>query len=320
VLINVHGHLLPRNVWSDKHWDLLASQVASSLNLPKETVFEQMLPQIWNIDAERLVEVMDSAGIDKAMIMGVDFGMSWVGEAPWSVEEMNHYIAKQVEEYPDKLAGICGVDPRRGERAIKILEKAVEEWGMVAVKIWPVTGFYPDDREFWPFYEKCVELGVPVHSHTASVIFPGQESKWADPIYLDGVASHFPDLKIVMVHFGAPNWTYKCVGIMSGRPNVYVEISGHQTFAAAMPQRWLSDLRYYLNIPSVSAGRSIGDRIMFGTDWPLGVQLALIGLSEEVWVDWVKKIPEKGKEYGLKFTQEEVKKILSDNAKKIHKL
>ncbi len=43
-------------------------------------------------------------------------------------------------------------------------------------------------------------------------------------------------------------------------------------------------------------------------------------MGDDAWVNWVKNIPEKAKEYGLKFTQEEISKILSENAKKILKL
>ncbi len=315
MVISVHAHLAHKNMWSDNFWDFVANNYAKSLGLPKETIAEQMLPQFWASNAEVFVGVMDSAGIDKALVMGVDYGMSVVGEAKWSVEEMNEWIAKQADEYSDKLAALCAVDPRRGEKAVKLVEKAVEEWGMKGVKFHPTAGYYPDDRAYFPLYEKCVELDVPLHSHTAAVITAPMESKYADPIYLDSIAANFPDLKIVQIHFGGMNWTLKAAEIMTSRPNVYAEISGQQVGAAGMPQYWLSTLRNLLDVPAL-LGSSLKDRIMFGTDWPY----LLTVMGDDAWVEWIKKIPEKGKEYGLKFTQEEVNKILSENAKKILKL
>jgi len=82
----------------------------------------------------------------------MDFGLSKAGEPQWSIEEINHWIASQAEEFSDRLLALCAVDPRRGKRAIKLLEKAVLEWDMKGVKLHPTVGFYPDNPEFFPFY------------------------------------------------------------------------------------------------------------------------------------------------------------------------
>lgn len=302
-------------MWSDTFWDFVADNFSKALGIPKEAVVEQLLPQFWASNAEALVTVLDNAGIDKAVVTGVDYGLSVAGEAKWSVEEMTQWVAKQADEYSDKLVALCAVDPRRGERAVKLVEKAVEEWGMKGVKFHPTAGYYPDDRAYFPLYEKCVELDVPLHSHTAAVIAAPMESKYADPIYLDSVAANFPDLKIILLHFGGMNWTLKCAEIMCARANVYAEISAHQITAAGIPQYELTTLRNLLDVPTL-LGPSLKERIMFGTDWPY----LLTVMGDDAWVDWVKKIPEKGKEYGLKFAEEEVNKILGENAKRILKL
>ena len=313
MVINVHAHLAHRNMWSDTFWDFVAENFSKALGVPKETMVEQMLPVYWASNADAFVQVMDAAGVEKALVMGVDYGvMPEVGEAKWSVEEMNQWVAKQADEYPDKLAALCAVDPRRGERAVKLVEKAVEEWGMKGVKLHPTAGYYPDDPVCYPLYEKCVELGVPIHSHTAATITAPMESKYADPIHLDSVAAKFPDLKIILIHFGGLAWNQKATEIMTSRPNIYAEISGHQVAAVGMPQHWLSNLRGILDVPAL-LGPPLRDRITFGTDWPYLVTV----LGDDVCVNHIKNLPEKGKEHGIKFTQEEVKKILSENAKKI---
>jgi predicted TIM-barrel fold metal-dependent hydrolase len=299
-------------MWSATFWDFVAASFSKAFSIPKETVASQLLPQLWASNAGALVKVLDKAKIDKAIVTGVDYGMSIVGEAKWSVEEMNQWVAKQAGEHPDKLVALCAVDPRRGERAIKLVEKAVKEWGMKGVKFHPTAGFYPDDSAYFPLYQKCVELDVPLYSHTAALITAPLESKYADPIYLDSVAARFPDLKIVMLHFGGLNWTFKCAEIMTARSNMYSEISGHQVAAVGMPEYELRTLRNLLDIPAL-LGPSIRDRLMFGTDWPYIVSV----MSDDAWAEWVRKIPEKGKDFGLRFTQEEVNKILGGNAKRI---
>jgi predicted TIM-barrel fold metal-dependent hydrolase len=314
MIINMHSHLIHRNMWSEKFWDITLDTYSKSFKIPKEALMKTMMPEIANANADALVKAMEKAGIDKALTMGVDWGMSVVGEAKWSVEEFNKWVADQVAEYPGTLYALCAVDPRRGEKAVNLLEKAVTEWGMKGLKFHPTAGYYPDDPKYFPLYEKCVELDVPLYSHTAVTITAPMESKFADPIYLDSVAAKFPDLKIVLVHFGSITWLYKCHEIMGIRPNVYAEISGYQAQAVGTPKRMLEFLRGVFDTPGL--GTSIVDKIMWGTDWPL---LELI-LTDEKWVDWVKNIPEKAQEYGMRFKQREIKKILGLNAEKFLKL
>ncbi|MFW9938424.1 MAG: amidohydrolase family protein [Candidatus Thorarchaeota archaeon] len=315
MVVNIHSHLAHKNMWSDKFWDFIADSYSFALGIPKEGVYQNLLPLFWASSAENYVKVMDEAGIKKTIVMGVDYGMSEVGEANWSIEEMNQWVAKQADEYSDKLKALCAVDPRRGAKAVELVEKAVKEWGMIGVKFHPTAGYYPDDPQYFPLYEKCVELDVPLHSHTAATISAPMVSKYADPIYLDTIAAKFPRLKIVLVHFGSLSYTLKCAEIMGSRPNVYAELSGYQIQAQAWPEYFLKTLRSVLNMKAI-LGTPLKERLMFGTDWPY-LETAL---STKDWVQWIKDIPEKAKQYGITFTQDEINNILSGNAQKLFNL
>lgn len=310
MIINVHSHLIDRNMWSEYFWETIINLYSKAMNAPKEMLIQTLLPKIAEADAKKYVEAMDDAGIDIGVVNGVDYGLSAAGEAKWSVEEMNQWIVQQVNEYPDKLYALCAVDPQRGERAINLVEKAVVEWGMKGVKFHPTSGFYPDDPAFFPFYEKCVELNVPVFSHTSIFSVPMMEGKYANPIHLDSVAAKFPDLKIVMLHFGGLPWILKCVEIMNARQNIYAEISGWQTRALFEVESFLKLLNSVFQSKSLLA--PLKDRIMFGSDWPL-INTAM---EDKEWVEWINNIPEKAQEYGLKFKRSDIKKLLGLNAKK----
>lgn len=186
---------------------------------------------------------------------------------------------------------------------------------MKGVKFHPTSGFYPDDPAFYPLYEKCVELDVPVCSHAAASISAPLMSKYADPIYLDTIAAKFPDLKILLIHFGSLSYTWKCVEIMVSRPNIYAEFSGYQAQALIMPENFLKTLRSILNTPPF-LGSALKERLMFGTDWPYLETF----MDQKTWVEWFKTIPEKGNKYGLRFKQREINNILDRNAKKFLKL
>ena len=312
MVINIHGHIEHKNCNSLRGNEFTANFLSHVMNLPKEVIHEKFIPQFWSANAEAHVKAMEEAGIDKSVIMTVDQGLHpEIGEAMWSIEEKNKWVAEQAKQYPDKLYAMCAVDPRRGEKAISLVEKAILKWEMKGVKLHPTSGYYPDDPAFFPFYKKCVELEVPICSHCAAIIGPPLMSKYADPIYLDTIAARFPELKILMIHFGGFSWNNRCSEIMVARPNVYAELSGFQFGAVVMPELFLKTLKDILNMPSLY-GTPVKDKIMFGTDWPA---MEII-LNQKAWVDWIRNIPQKGLEFGLKFKKREIENILTKNAEK----
>ena len=311
----MHSHLFDKNMFSDLFLKAMIKMGAKGLNIPEAVVEEKIVPRLLNADAKTYVKAMEEAGIDKGLVMGVDFGCSPGGEAKWSVEEMNQWVANQVKEFPDKLLALCAVDPRRGKRAIDLVVKAVTEWGMVGVKFHPTAGYYPDDPAYFPLYEKMVELDVPLHSHTSLYSVPMMSGKYADPMYLDGVAATFPDLKIVMVHFGGMEWISKCTTLMNARGNFYAELSGQQSRGKYYPKEFIANFSAILKMSGLLTG-AFKDRIFFGTDWPL-LETAMTGKK---YVDWIKNLPEKAKEYSLTIKQRDIKKILGDNAQKFLKI
>jgi predicted TIM-barrel fold metal-dependent hydrolase len=316
MIINTHGHIEHKNCSSAKGDEYTAKAISKMMKVPIDAVYKNVMPLMWGNNAEAHVKAMDEAGIDKSLIMAVDMGMnSDVGEARWTIEEKNEWVAKEAEQYPDKLYTLCAVDPRRGDKAIKLVEKAITKWGMKGVKFHPTAGYYPDDPEYYPLYEKCVELDVPVCSHTAALINAPFMSKYADPIYLDTLAAKFPDLKIQLIHFGSLSYTMKCVEIMAARPNVYADLSGYQAHALVMPDYFLKTLRYIFDTPAF-LGTPLRERLMFGTDWPALETL----MNQKTWVEWIQNIPETAQEYGLKFKQREIKNLLYRNAEKFFQL
>ncbi|MFX0133894.1 MAG: amidohydrolase family protein [Candidatus Hodarchaeota archaeon] len=312
MIINIHTHLSNENARPQNSWKFIPKAISTEKGFSKKELYDKFMSRILFRDADMFIKNLDDAGIDKALVMTVDHGMSPAGEAKWSIEEMNQWIAEEVAKYPDRLYALCAVDPRRGDRAIKLIEKAVDEWGMKGVKFHPTSGYYPDDPAFFPLYERMVELDVPLHSHTANVIGPPAMSKYADPIYLDTIAARFVDLNIVMLHCGSISYPYKCMELMLARPNLYAEISGYQLAAFFIPEFFYKVIRDFLKLPAlfISAPK---DRLMFGSDWPM------MG-DDKTWVEFVKNIPENAKKYNIKIKKKDIRHILGENAKKFLKL
>jgi len=176
----------------------------------------------------------------------------------------NDYVAGLVKKYPDTFINAWAmVDPWKGQMAIKEIERAVKELGMIGVKFQPIAqGFYPDDRQFYPIYEKCLELNVPVSFHVGSSGLgagipggAGYRLSYTRPIpHIDNIAADFPNLTIIMIHPAWP-WYEEQIAVLLHKANVHADLSGYA------PRYFPEPIKREVN------GR-LQDRFMFGSDYP----------------------------------------------------
>jgi len=185
----------------------------------------------------------------------------------------NDYIARVTRKYPDVYAGGFGsVDPWKGKMAVKEAERAIKELGLMGIKFAPaIQAFYPNDRRFYPLWEKCTELKTHIQLHTGTTGIGaglpgggGIHLKWCRPIpYIDDVAADFPDLDIIALHPSWP-WQEEMIAVAIHKRNVYIELSGW------MPKYFPQSLKHEIN-------RRLQDKVMFGSDYP--------GINPRAWLD-----------------------------------
>lgn len=126
--------------------------------------------------------------------------------------------------------------------------------GFRGVKLYPTyQHFYPNEARFYPLYEVCQGLGLPVMVHTGSSVFPGSKMKFGDPLHLDDVAADFPQLRVLMVHGGRGFWYDRAAFLAQLHEHLYVEIAG-------LPPRNL--LTYFPDLERLHR------KVVFGSDWP----------------------------------------------------
>ncbi len=188
--------------------------------------------------------------VDRAVVLAL-----W---APSSgIEASNEFVAAVVQHAPSKLVGFASVDPC-DPGAIPQLQRAVRDLGLRGLKLGPIyQRFVPDDPKLWSFYEKVQELHIPIMWHQgASFLMPDGSLPDARPILLDRVASAFPEIRMVIAHFGFP-WPSDVVALLRKHPNVYTDISA------------LYDRPWFLYNALVSAIEyGVQDKVLFGTDYP----------------------------------------------------
>ena len=153
--------------------------------------------------APELLEKMDEVGIERALVPAIT-GRAW--------EVSCEYVRGLVETSPSRLYGTAGIDPSDITKGVQKLDRAVRELGFVGAHSFPHWfGLAPDDRAYYPFYAKCVELDVPVQVHVGSSYYPSMRDV-GRPETIDAVAVDFPDLRLVAIHTGYP-WERELVSV-----------------------------------------------------------------------------------------------------------
>ena len=249
-------------------------------------------PEAFPADLQGMVRHMDEANVEKAVIMPLDTSAS--GHWAFKGEKLtNDEVAGFVRQYPDRFIGYGSVDPRR-EDAAQETERCVRELGLRGMKFHPAAvGLYPNDEKyFYPIYEKCVELGVPVQSHCGTTGLYFTKIKHTMPVYYDDVAVDFPTLKLVLLHYGIGGWHEQAMAVAFRHPNVYLDISG------ASPRVIPKELLLAANTPFYQ------NKILFGTDYPF------VGMAQ--WFATYNKVA------GNIFKEETRDKVFRENALRLH--
>lgn len=246
-VIDAHAHTWTREIISTK--DLEARRIAAQRD-GSEPVLDSPL--------SRLLEALAGAGIERAVVLPIDSGLNQ--EMPLSLQEKTDWHAEEVSGHRN-IRTFVGLDPRRGAEGVVELERAVRKKGCIGWKLYPPNGFYPDDEEYYPYYEKATELDIPIVIHTGFTS-RFKHVKYARPVYVDRIAVEFPRLRIVMAHVGTP-WVDEALMVSAKNPNVSVDLSGWQIFAKGNPHR------LYQMIVDARLLKVFPMRMIWGSDFPL---------------------------------------------------
>ncbi|MBI3966698.1 MAG: amidohydrolase, partial [Chloroflexi bacterium] len=224
-----------------------------------DRVFGGKNPDVRFMEVTELLAFMDRSGVDKVFIKTGDAETTLGAGKKYAPADLYEYI----KEHPDRLMANVGVDPYKGETALEEMELAIRELGFKGIGMQPFElKLYANDKRCYPFYAKAQELGVPVLIHTSINFVPEMSLDHGRPIYLDEVASHFPNLKIVAVHGGWP-WVLEMIAVAWRHPNVFIEISGVRPKYIATPNSGWDPLLVYGN-------GLLQDKVLWASNWPMG--------------------------------------------------
>jgi predicted TIM-barrel fold metal-dependent hydrolase len=227
------------------------------------------LPQFDSIAA--MLAKMDEAGVEKVFITQTKM---WSYRNHWMYMDTTiDEVAQYTTLYPDRFVGLAGYNPFRIKESLQEIELGVKQYGFKGVYV-HIYGFdIPlSDAKMYPLFAKCVELDIPVSMQVGHVL-EAMPSEHGRPIYLDKIASDFPELKMIGAHTGWP-WAAELISACYKWDNVYFGIDGW------LPKYLAPEILHFMN------SRMGMDRCVWGTNglpWKASLdQMDQIGLKDDV--------------------------------------
>jgi predicted TIM-barrel fold metal-dependent hydrolase len=208
------------------------------------------------VELDEMLVRMDASGIEQAFLISAKVGPEF---HPACYHVPDTLVAAAVRAHPDRFHGLAGIDPTQGMDGVRALEHAVRELGFIGAHYYPHWfELAPDHAKLYPFYAKCVELGVPIQMQVGqSMVYDKRKPlrSVGRPITLDAVACDFPELKLIGIHVGIP-WTDEMIAMAWKHDNVFIGSDAHA------PKYWPEAFVTYIN----TYGQ---DKVIFGTDFPV---------------------------------------------------
>ena len=203
------------------------------------------------------IKMMNERGVDltifspRASAMEHHYGDEAVS-ARWA-QVSNDLIARVVQLYPDRFAGVCQLPQSPGvpiARSVAELRRCVLELGFVGCNLNPDPsgGHWTSppltDRSWYPLYEAMAELDVPAMVHVSAVTNPAFHATGSHYLNADTTAfmqlmqsdlfTDFPGLRLIIPHGGGavPYHWGRFLGLtdMLGRPPLETSVMGNVFF------------------------------------------------------------------------------------------
>jgi hypothetical protein len=154
----------------------------------------------------------------------------WVSDVPWAsgsrpdraeVEALNAFTLRLAREHPGLVRGMVYADPRDERRAMGDMRRAVEEQGMIGVKLW--CSCFCDEPCVFPIAAYAQERRLPVLVHAWDKAAGNLEFE-SSAAHVAALAARFPELPVIMAHHGG-DWIHACRRV-APHPRVFADVSG----------------------------------------------------------------------------------------------
>lgn len=284
-----------------------------------------------NADPEARIALMDKYGVDMQALtqtapVVLGFSPEEAAEICRMSNDDNYALCKA---YPDKFVNICFFSLQDMPSALKELDRAVNELDCRAITLGSnQNGKGLDFEEFYPFYEKLVECDLPIFIHPVQwesyplvdtykgwknmlvLGWPFDTTQAAWRLVLSGTIDRFPELKIVLHHYGA------MLPFFSRRieQNIRISLKDRLKEGKDITEYWKNfygDTALDGAVASYPVGYAFfgADRTVYGTDYPFGMED-----GEDFYRENLAGVK------AMNLPKEEMEKVMGGNAKRLLKI
>lgn len=205
---------------------------------------------------KRYLAMYDALGAVRVVIKARDV------ETTFGLKLRNEDVAAFCQAHGPRFVGFAGVDPHKGMAAVRELEVAVRELGLVGLNIQCFESrLAVNDPKLYPLFAKCIELDIPVNLHVGINFSTESSMEYGRPVLLDQVMMHFPELRVIASPPGWP-WIHELIGVAWRHPNVSIGLVAVRPKYLGVAHSGYEPLLQYGNTV-------LQDRIIFGSAWPM---------------------------------------------------
>src|SRR4051794_22911316 len=192
----------------------------------------QAPPPYVPFDPRRILDRMDAAGVDMAMVCSLAQRIE------------NDFLVKLVEAHPKRLFGFGQVMPQADDVLDEIAR--IAESGLSGLKLHPsLHGYHAADHGLLdPVFEACAKHGLPV-------LINALDDSFCAPLAIEEVVRNHPNVPTIIAHMGAVWNVPEAIIVAERQPHVYLETSA----------TLLSDVKR-------AYGRLGAEKILMGSEWP----------------------------------------------------
>lgn len=223
VIIDCHGHYTTAPAQLQRFRDAQLARLEKGSAQPVlEAIADEELRE--SVELNQLRVLQERGGdfmIFSPKASAMDHHVADADTARRWAEASNDLIARLVDLYPNRFAGVCQLPQTPGgglDDVIAELERTVDELGFVGCNINPDpsggywTGPPMTDPYWFPLYERMVDLDVPGMIHVSSSCNPNHHALGAHYLNADtsvfmqllegDLFSRFPTLRLIIPHGG----------------------------------------------------------------------------------------------------------------------
>jgi predicted TIM-barrel fold metal-dependent hydrolase len=226
----------------------VASRYGRSLLLANQGFQWAMVPDPYRLEPRRYFQAIGPDVLESLLFLESDVDMACYHMVPafGFLHDMSPMAVglELKRRHPHRIVNYGGVSPLQGQKALDDLDRQVEEWGIIGLKLYPVDVVDGqvrvqrfDDRDLlYPILERCRKHGVKVVAvHKAMPL----GAVAMDPFKnsdVDYAAIDFPDLNFEVVHSGFA-FLDEAAAQLARFPNVYVGLESTAALAVRHPRK-----------------------------------------------------------------------------------